>query len=433
MSKTALPVAEGGTASYTVVLDSEPTGEVTVTPSRSGGDTDVTVSEALTFTPSTWDTAQTVTVSAAEDADAVNDSATVSHAVAGADYGANSVTAGDVAVTVSDDEAAPDVPGRVTGLTADATAARVALSWTAPSGAVAGYRVEASYDGGSSWAEVMADTGGAGTAYTHRSGLMAGETRHYRVSAIFGGGGGTGPASVAAEADATTALDGLTATGLAVEDTPHGEPTVDLCWKPTGVAASDLESFAFQKRRVLRSEPGHWSDEIFTRSFESNSADCEAGSIGLRTSDRVVANARYAFRVRARHGDGWALSNDAEAVSLDMTRDFRTEVMAGQFRRGGRHRGARHRVPRLRRSGDARERRGRLHRQCRLHDGAGALPRLRRGGRIRAGRRRDARQRDRGAHRSPLQPEPGVSGPDHPHRLGTAGGGERSRGRGDPC
>ena len=71
VSETALPVSEGGTATYTVVLDSQPTGNVTVTPSRSGGDADVTVSGALTFTPSDWDTAQTVTVSAAEDADAV--------------------------------------------------------------------------------------------------------------------------------------------------------------------------------------------------------------------------------------------------------------------------------------------------------------------------------------------------------------------------
>ena len=52
VSETALPVPEGGTATYTVVLDSEPTGNVTVTPSRSSGDTDVTVSGALTFTPS---------------------------------------------------------------------------------------------------------------------------------------------------------------------------------------------------------------------------------------------------------------------------------------------------------------------------------------------------------------------------------------------
>ena len=96
---------EGGSETYTVVLDSEPTGNVTITPSRSSGDSDVTVSGALTFTPSNWETEQTVTVSAAQDADAVNDTATVSHSVTGADYGSNDVTAADVAVeTVTDDE-----------------------------------------------------------------------------------------------------------------------------------------------------------------------------------------------------------------------------------------------------------------------------------------------------------------------------------------
>ena len=43
-----------------------------------------------------------MTVSAAADTDAVNDTATVTHAVAGGDYG--TVTASDVAVTVTDDE-----------------------------------------------------------------------------------------------------------------------------------------------------------------------------------------------------------------------------------------------------------------------------------------------------------------------------------------
>ena len=106
VSETALPVSEGGTATYTVVLDSEPTGNVTITPSRSNGSADVTVSGALTFTPSNWDSEQTVTVSAAQDADAENDSATISHAVTGADYGSNNVAAADVAITVADDETA---------------------------------------------------------------------------------------------------------------------------------------------------------------------------------------------------------------------------------------------------------------------------------------------------------------------------------------
>ena len=102
VSPATLTVAEGGSSSYTVVLTSKPSGTVTVTPSRTGS-TDVTFSPSpLTFTPQNWSTAQTVTVQAAEDTDALNDTATLSHAVSGADYG--TVTASSVAVTVSDDE-----------------------------------------------------------------------------------------------------------------------------------------------------------------------------------------------------------------------------------------------------------------------------------------------------------------------------------------
>ena len=72
VSPTALQVPEGGAATYTVALRSQPTGPVTVSPSlKAGSSSDVTVSGALTFTAETWDRAQTVTVAAAQDADAV--------------------------------------------------------------------------------------------------------------------------------------------------------------------------------------------------------------------------------------------------------------------------------------------------------------------------------------------------------------------------
>ena len=109
VSRTALLVAEGGNSTYTVVLSSQPTGPVTVTPSVSDN-TDVTPSPpVLTFTATTWNAAQTVTVTAAQDTDAEEDTATVAHTVAGADYGANSVTAADVAVTVTDDDTSSGV------------------------------------------------------------------------------------------------------------------------------------------------------------------------------------------------------------------------------------------------------------------------------------------------------------------------------------
>ena len=105
VSRQSLTVDENGSRSYTVVLDSQPSADVTVTASVAG-DSDVTVSPTvLTFTTTNWAQATTVTVSAADDNDSVDDSATVSHAVAGADYGTNSVTASSVAVTVADDDA----------------------------------------------------------------------------------------------------------------------------------------------------------------------------------------------------------------------------------------------------------------------------------------------------------------------------------------
>ncbi len=112
VSPTALPVNEGSTGTYTVVLNSQPTASVTVTPSRTGS-TDVTFSPAtLSFTTSNWSTVRPVTVRAAQDSDAVDDSATISHAVTGGDYAA--LTADSVVVTVDDNET-PD-PTSTTGI-----------------------------------------------------------------------------------------------------------------------------------------------------------------------------------------------------------------------------------------------------------------------------------------------------------------------------
>ena len=107
VSETTLTVAEGGSATYTVRLNTQPTSDVVIT--VSSGNTDVTASPAtLTFTSSNWGTAQTVTVAAAQDADAVNDAASIAHAVVDASSADefDAVTIAGVAVTVTDDDAA---------------------------------------------------------------------------------------------------------------------------------------------------------------------------------------------------------------------------------------------------------------------------------------------------------------------------------------
>ena len=90
-----LSVAVGGSNTYEVSLATQPTADVTVTPSSSATTT-ATVSGALTFTTESWATAQTVTVTGVAAGDV-----TMSHTVVGGDYGANSVAAPPVAVTVA--------------------------------------------------------------------------------------------------------------------------------------------------------------------------------------------------------------------------------------------------------------------------------------------------------------------------------------------
>ena len=99
ISTDSLTVAEGGNGTYSVRLTTQPGGNVVITPSS---DTPATVSGALTFSAGNWNVAQRVTVAGAQDADAVDAGANITHTVSG--YG--DVTAENVAVTIIDDETA---------------------------------------------------------------------------------------------------------------------------------------------------------------------------------------------------------------------------------------------------------------------------------------------------------------------------------------
>ena len=95
---TSVTLPEGYSTQYTVALNTQPSGDVTVTINDPIDNADVTVDEAtLTFTTANWHTSQLVTVNAATDADEDEDSATITHTVSG--YGAVTAAA-DVDVTV---------------------------------------------------------------------------------------------------------------------------------------------------------------------------------------------------------------------------------------------------------------------------------------------------------------------------------------------
>ncbi len=96
---TELAMPEDDSDTYTVVLTSRPTADVTVTVTVPSG-ADVMVDPSpLTFTADNWDTPKTVTVSSSADSDDQDDEVTLSHTVSG---GYQGVTAEDVKVKVTE-------------------------------------------------------------------------------------------------------------------------------------------------------------------------------------------------------------------------------------------------------------------------------------------------------------------------------------------
>ena len=104
LSESVLPIDEGGTATYTIQLDSEPTAKVKVTMVDPANAAVKAKPATLTFTPAKWDVPQTVTVTGVEDDNAVNEVSIVTHTVSGGDY--EGIFAPDVAFNVTDNDEA---------------------------------------------------------------------------------------------------------------------------------------------------------------------------------------------------------------------------------------------------------------------------------------------------------------------------------------
>ena len=114
VATTAVSVPEGGTAAYTIVLNSSPTDPVTITVQRASGDahdTDLSVSSGATlvFDATNWDQPQTVTIAAAPDADAVNGDATFTHTASSLDSNFGGFPIDSVSATEIDNSTPPTV------------------------------------------------------------------------------------------------------------------------------------------------------------------------------------------------------------------------------------------------------------------------------------------------------------------------------------
>jgi len=125
-SATTATVAEDGKVTYTIVLDTQPTADVTIAPTSN----DLSAAKVSTlsgpgapliFNTTNWATPQTVTIEGVEDANDVNESVTVSHVVTSTDTNYSTKVVTDIAVTMTDN----DTGGGTPGVTQSATTATV--------------------------------------------------------------------------------------------------------------------------------------------------------------------------------------------------------------------------------------------------------------------------------------------------------------------
>ena len=159
----------------------------------------------------------------------------------------NSAGTGPASNTANATTDAATAPGAPTSLSATADGqTAIDLSWTAPTSTggvtITGYKIEVSSNNGSSFSDLVANTGSAAITYSH-TGLTASTTRHYRVSAI--NSAGTGPASNTA--NATT--DAATAPGAptSLSATADGQTAIDLSWTaPTSTGGVTITGYKIE-------------------------------------------------------------------------------------------------------------------------------------------------------------------------------------------
>ena len=166
---------------------------------------------------------------------------------------------GDWSVAGTGRTTATSAPGAPTGLTATASGTTaINLSWSAPGStggsAITGYKIEVSPNGTSGWTDQVANTNSTATTYAH-TGLAAGDTRHYRVSAINANGAGT--ASNVDSATTGTSVPGAP-TGLTA--TASGATQIDLSW--TAPASTGGSAITGYKIEVSPNGTSGWTDQV---------------------------------------------------------------------------------------------------------------------------------------------------------------------------
>ena len=207
-----------------------------------------------------------------------------------------------VKVTVG---AVTSVPGAPTGLTATANGqTQIDLSWSAPSddggAAITGYKIEVSTNG-SSWSNLESDTRSTATSYSH-TGLTAGATRHYRVSAINSAGAGPASNTDSATTEAAPATRPGAPTGLTA--TADGQTEIDLSWTaPSSDGGADITGYRIE----VSTGGSSWSDLV----ADTGSTTTSYSHTGL------TAGATRHYRVSAINSAGAGPASNTDSATTE--------------------------------------------------------------------------------------------------------------------
>ena len=194
-------------------------------------------------------------------------------------------------------------PGAPTGLTAAADGqTEIDLSWTAPSSdggaSISGYRIEVSTNG-SSWSDLVANTGSITTSYSH-TGLTAGSTRYYRVSAINSAGTGSASNTDSATTEAAPPTKPGAPTGLSA--TADGQTEIDLSWT---APSSDGGAVITGYRIEVSTGGSSWSDLV---------ADTVSTATSYSHTGLTAGSTRY-YRVSAINSAGTGSASDTDSAT----------------------------------------------------------------------------------------------------------------------
>ena len=322
----SLPILEGGPGSFEVSLATRPSARVSVT--VSSGDTGaVSVpSQAVVFTTGNWSTAQSVAVGGVIDADALDESVTVTLTASGADYGGETA---EVEVSVSDGHTAALVvdPDSLTILENDSGTFEVSLA-TRPSARVS--VTVSSGDSGAVSVPSQALVFTTGDWSTARSVAVEGvvdadaldELVTVTVAASGGDYGGETATVEVSVSDGDTAGLVVDPDSLTISENGSGTFEVSLATRPSArvsVTVSSGDSGAVSvPSQALVFTTGNWStaQSVAVDGVDDDDADDESVTVTVAASGGDYGGRTAEVDVSVSDGDTAALVADPDLLTI---------------------------------------------------------------------------------------------------------------------